>query len=208
MRNGRGRFLVLDGVDGCGKTTQATHLVARLAAERAGRGAPLHLREPGSTPIGERIRAVLLDREFVDVAPDVETLLFCAARAQTLSELVRPALADGRDVVCERLHASTFAYQAVAGGLGEERVLGLLGTWAGEPKPDLEVILDVDVDDAAGRRGEAKDRIEAKGIEFQRRVAAGYRRYAELRPATRVIDARGDAASVAELVWAEVRDVL
>jgi len=203
--NGRGRFVVLDGVDGCGKTTQATRLAARLAAER--RSDPLHLREPGSTAIGERIRAVLLDRDF-DVRPDVETLLFCAARAQTLAELVQPALDAGRDVVCERLHASTFAYQAIAGELGEERVLGLLEAWAGTPEPDVTLILDVDVDDAAGRRGAPKDRIEAKGLAFQRRVAEGYRRYAELRPATRVLDARGAADDVAELVWKEVRRVL
>lgn len=201
----RGIFVVLDGVDGCGKTTQATRLAQRLAAERG--GTPLHLREPGSTAIGERIRAVLLDRDF-DVRPDVETLLFCAARAQTLAELVRPALASGRDVVCERLHASTFAYQAVAGELGEERVLGLLETWAGEPEPDVTVILDVDVDDAARRRGEPKDRIEAKGLGFQRLVASGYRRYAELRPDTRVVDARGAADDVAALVWEEVRRAL
>src|SRR5262245_34284111 len=117
-RRRRGLFVVIDGVDGCGKSTQAERLVRALATlpgadpERA----PLHLREPGSTKLGETLRGLLLGRGR-EMSPAVETLLFAAARRQMLDELVRPALAAGRLVVCERFHPSTFAYQAVAGGL-------------------------------------------------------------------------------------------
>ncbi len=186
---------MLDGVDGCGKSTQARLLVEHLDA--------LHLREPGSTAVGERVRSLLLDRE-LDMGPEVETLLFVAARRQTLDELVEPALAAGRDVVCERFHPSTFAYQAVAGGLDPEAVMDLLDTWAGTPSPDLIVLLETDVDHAAERRGEATDRIEDKGLAFQRRVSEGYRLYAELVDHVRVVDGSRSveevAAEVAELV--------
>ena len=191
----RGRFLVIDGVDGCGKSTQAGLLAERLDA--------LHLREPGSTAVGERVRALLLDRDLT-MGAEVETLLFASARRQMLDELVEPALAGGRDVVCERFHPSTFAYQAVAGGLDPDAVLELLRTWAGTPEPDLLVVLETSVDRAAERRGEATDRIEDKGLRFQRRVAEGYRLYAELDARVRVVDGSRTveevAAEIAELV--------
>ena len=202
--NRRGRFFVLDGIDGCGKSTQARLLVSVLA--RAGEAPPLHLREPGSTTAGERVRALLLDPAS-DLSPEVETLLFAAARRQMLDELVRPALADGRHVVCERFHAATFAYQAVAGGLDEDAVLELLERWAADPAPDLELLLDLDLDTAVERTAQrgAVDRIEAKGIAFQRRVAEGFRQYAERVPRVVVIDANGTPDEVARRVRAEVQ---
>jgi dTMP kinase len=190
----RGLFIVLDGVDGCGKSTQARRLVEALSAE--GGALPLHVREPGSTRVGEALRAILLAREH-DVGPRVETLLFAAARAQMLDELVEPALASGRDVVCERFHPSTFAYQAVAGGLDERHVLELLERFAGQPKPDVVIVLDVEPKTAAARRTNATDRIEDKGLEFQRAVARGYARYAETVPGTIVIDGARDESTVA-----------
>ena len=171
----RGRFFVLDGVDGCGKSTQARRLVASLAS---GGGDPLHLREPGGTGAGEAVRALLLDPDTV-LCAESETLLFAAARAQMLQEKVEPALAAGRDVVCERFHASTFAYQAIAGGLDPQVVMLLLQDWANDPTPDLELILMLDPDEAAARRGADTDRIEARGLEYQQRVAVGYAVYAE-----------------------------
>lgn len=196
------RFIVLDGIDGCGKTTQAELLCAALE-EESGRE-PLHLREPGSTAVGERIRAILLDPD-LRPSPPVEALLFAAARRQMLSDLVAPALAQGRDVVCERFHPSTFAYQAVAGGLDEDEVLDLLHTWAGKPRPDLVVLLDVDVETAAARRGLPTDRIEAKGLDFLRVVAEGYRRSASLLGRIVTVDANGESEAVAAAVLEEVR---
>ena len=197
----RGRFVVLDGVDGCGKSTQAALLAEALADGAA--APPLHLREPGSTSVGERLRAIALGREF-ELSAAVEALLMTSARRQMLDELVEPALSAGRDVVCERFHPSTFAYQAVAGGLDEELVIGLLDHWAGDPSPDLIVLLQVDVDAAAERRGAAGDRMEDKGLAFQRRVAEGYARWAERFPETVVLDGLGDPAAIHAQVIAEV----
>ena len=115
--------MVLDGIDGCGKSTQPRLLVTAL--EERWDGGVLHLREPGSTAVGEALRGLLLSRDH-DLGAAVETLLFTAARRQMLDEVVEPALAAGRAVICERFHPSTYAYQAVAGGLEPEAVLQLL----------------------------------------------------------------------------------
>jgi dTMP kinase len=192
---------VLDGLDGCGKSTQARILVESLARGSA-RGA-LHLREPGSTELGERLRELLLAHGR-DIDAGTEALLFAAARRRMLLEQVAPALADGRDVVCERFHPSTFAYQAVAGGLDERATIDLLERWAGEPRPDLVLLLDLPPEVAARRRDGPGDRLEAKGLEFQRRVAEGYRRYAELVPSTVVLDGTRSVREVARAVAAEV----
>jgi dTMP kinase len=202
MSSSRGRFIVLDGVDGCGKSTQAERLVAALSGDAA--GDPVHVREPGSTAAGERIRAVLLSREH-DLDAGVEALLLAAARRQMLNELVAPAIAGGRHVVCERFHPSTFAYQGVAGGLGEDAVLELLTSWAGEPSPDLVILIATSPDTAAQRSSGPADRIEDKGVEFQRRVAKGYDLYAERVPETVVVDGERPADEVAAAILAEVR---
>jgi dTMP kinase len=207
----RGLFAVIDGIDGCGKSTQAARLAAAL--ERATGRPTWHLREPGSTALGERLRELVLTRE-LSLSPAVETLLFAAARRQMLDERVRPARERRENVVCERFHASTYAYQAVAGGLGEERVLALLEDFAGEPKPDITLVLDVAPELAATRRHGARaplanlDRIEAHGIEFQRRVAEGFRRFAARYKETVVIDARGSADEVFDRIWNEVSRAL
>ena len=199
----RGRFVVLDGVDGCGKSSQATRLVARLLAQGH---TTVHLREPGGTPLGEALRELLLAGSF-EIGAASEVLLFAAARRALLDQTVEPALASGQTVVCERFSASTFAYQAYAGGADEQAVLGLLQQWAGAPAPDAYVILDLDVEQARARRGADRDRIEAKGLEFQRRVRAGYLRYARLDPKARVVDARENATQVEARVWQELQHV-
>jgi dTMP kinase len=198
----RASFVVLDGADGCGKSTQARLLVDRMRLERGIE--PLHAREPGSTQLGERLRAILFDRA-LDLSPRVELLLFAAARAQLLSELVAPALAAGRDVVCERFHPSTFAYQSVAGGLDEELVMRTLLEHANEPEPDALIVLDLPLELALARRGEASDRIEAKDEAYHARVVEGYRIWSRRHARTRLVDATGDPASVHARVWEAVR---
>lgn len=196
---GEGRFIVLDGVDGCGKSTQARLLTEALQARRE---PALHVREPGSTGVGERLRELILSREY-DLDAGVEALLLLAARRQMLREVVAPALERGEHVVCERFHSSTFAYQAVAGGLGEPAVLELF-RWAASPEPDHLVLLELSPDEAQRRAGPAGDRIEARGVEFQREVAAGYRRYAEVFPGTLRVDASGSP----EEVQARIQEVI
>ncbi len=197
------RFYVIEGIDGSGKSTQAKLLVDALG-QRPER-APLHLREPGSTRVGERIRALLLEPG-VELDAAVELLLFAAARRAMLEELVRPALESGQDVVCERFHASTFAYQGTAGGLDEDEVLALCLSWAGSPAPDLVLVLELPPEEAAARTRERNqvDRIEARGLSFQRRVAEGFRRYIERTSNAVAIDARGSPEEVAARVLAEV----
>lgn len=195
------RLVVLDGIDGCGKSTQAELLVRAL--REAGRGEPVHVREPGSTSAGERIRELVLDPD-VRLGAESQVLLFAAARRQMLDELVLPALAAGRDVVCERFHPSTFAYQAVAGGLDEERVLSLLQEWCAAPPDTLTLILDVSPARAGQRRGAGHDRFEGRGLAFQEAVARGYRRYAERVPEARVLEGDAPRQDVAARVRAEV----
>jgi len=205
QERGTGRFLVLDGVDGCGKSTQARRLFEMLEgrAVAAGRPGPVHLREPGSTPLGERLRELLLDGES-EIGAAGEVLLFAAARRQLLSELVAPALAEGRDVVCERFHPATLAYQAHAGELDFDKVLSLLTEWAGDPVPELCVVLEVDPERAAERRGEDADRIEARGLDYQRRVAEGFHRCVERMEWVVSVDGEGSVDDVAARVLEEV----
>jgi dTMP kinase len=195
--------VVLDGADGCGKSTQARMLSEHLQAARG--VAPVHVREPGSTVLGERLRAILFDRS-LELGPEVELLLFAAARAQLLRELVQPALASGRDVVCERFHPSTFAYQSVAGGMDPERVMQLLLQHANTPEPDVMVVLDVPLQVALQRRGAASDRIEAKGDAFHAKVIEGYRVWAQRHARTRLVDATSSPEVVHAAVWKAVSD--
>jgi len=203
--DGRPPFVVLDGVDGCGKSTQAARLVEALR----GRGLEVeHLREPGGTPEGEALRALILGRDS-ELSAGVEALLFCAARRQLLERRVAPALERGAAVVCERFHPSTFAYQAAAGGLPEGPLLDLLHSWAGTPAPDRVLLLDLPVPEAASRRGAATDRIEDRGLEFQEAVRTGLERYAELAPElTRRVNAGGTEDEVAARVWTAVEELL
>ncbi len=200
-------FAVLDGMDGCGKTTQAARLVEGLARLRGdGAQAPLHLREPGSTVAGERIRGLVLDPE-VELGPGALALLFAAARRETLEQLVAPAIAQGRDVVIERFHASTFAYQGGA-GVSDDDLLELLHGWAGDPRPTVELVLEIAPEDsfarAMARDGGGSDRFESRGLEFQRRVAAGMHRYVERAPLAVGIDGHGTEDEVAARVLAAV----
>jgi dTMP kinase len=200
-----GHFFVLDGMDGCGKTTQSKLLVERLRVETGQQ--VLHLREPGSTPVGESLRALLLDTN-VHLLPEVEALLFLAARRTLLHDLVEPALQAGQHVVCERFHASTYAYQGVAGGLGGEQVLELCHGQIDGPMPDLELILGLPLEAALARRGAATDRIENQGDGYHALVARGYEDYVGREVRARWIDASAPVDAVAQAVWEEVRHAL
>jgi dTMP kinase len=200
-----GVFLVLEGVDGCGKSTQARRLVERLRA--AGRDV-LHVREPGATAVGERIRDVLLDPASGDVTPLAEVFLYQAARAQLVAEILVPALAAGRDVVCERWHYATSAYQGVAGGAGLDAVRLTSALATGGLEPHRAVLLDVPDDLAGSRLGTSLDRMEQKGAAFRARVAQALRAlFLEGDERLRVVGGTGSVEEVTEAVWEAVRDL-
>jgi dTMP kinase len=195
-------FISLEGIDGSGKSTQAKLLAAEL-----GEGTVL-IREPGGTDVGERIREVLKDPE-LDLDPLAELLLFCAARAQLVSEVIRPALEADRDVVCDRFSDSSIAYQGMARGLGAERVEEMCDLATGGLWPDATILLRMEPERAAKRISRrAADRFEGEGMELQRQVAAGYEEVARRHPdRVHVVDAGADVDSVHSAVMGELRGV-
>ena len=170
----RGLFITLEGADGCGKSTQAAILADRIAA--TGREV-VRLREPGGTAVSEKIRALVLDPENSEMAPECELLLFEASRAQLVRQVIEPALARGAVVVCDRFYDSTFAYQAAGRSLAEPTIRAANALGSCGVAPDRTLVLDMDTDAALSRATrDGADRMEAEGAAFQRRVREGYLR--------------------------------
>ncbi len=201
-----GLFIAFEGPEGSGKTTQLRRLYRRL--RRA--GVPVvRTREPGGTRLGERLRA-LLKRADQNPAPEAELFLFLAARAQLVSTVIRPALAAGQVVLCDRYSPSTLAYQAYGRGLPLDQVADADRLATGGLWPDLVVLLDLPAEAGLARRGRAgADRFEAEELEFHRRVRAGYLELARSDPERwLVLDAQVPPGVLARQVWAHVRDLL
>lgn len=203
----RGLFITLEGADGCGKSTQAAILADRIAA--TGREV-VRLREPGGTAVSEKIRALVLDPENSEMAPECELLLFEASRAQLVRQVIEPALARGAVVVCDRFYDSTFAYQAAGRSLAEQtiRAANALGSCGVEP--DRTLVLDMDTDAALARATrDGADRMEAEGVAFQRRVREGYLRLVAEEPRrVRRVDATGTVEEVAGRLADALADLL
>jgi dTMP kinase len=195
-------FISLEGIDGSGKTTQAKLLADALGEQT------LLVREPGGTRAGERIRELLKDPS-LELDPLAELLLFCAARAELVGQVLGPAREEGRDVVCDRFSDSSVAYQGVARGLGADRVEEICDLATGGVWPDLTLLLRIEPGRAAKRIGRRQaDRFEGEGIELQRRVAEGYDEAARRHPERiRVIDADRPVEEVHSAVLAEVQAV-
>ena len=188
----RGKFITLEGLEGSGKSTH----VARLEKHLAARGIDVVVtREPGGTPLAEKLRQVVLSPGNENISPAAELLVMFAARAVHLDNLIRPALDAGRWVLCDRFTDATFAYQGAGRGVGEEFIASLETLVQGELRPDLTLLLDLPVEvglrRAAKRRGrEAPDRFELEGSEFFQRVRARFLALAAEHPQRiRVIDA-------------------
>jgi dTMP kinase len=197
-------FVTFEGIDGSGKTTQAELLVASLRAD--GRNV-VATREPGGTELGERVRALLLEHD-VDIAPWAEAALFAAARAQLVDEVIRPAVAAGADVVCDRYVDSSLAYQGIARGLGVEHVLELNLRATQRLLPDRTFLIVVDAGEAARRSEVGADRIEREGLEFQAAVGRAYEEVAAMFPERITsLDGSRPAAELARIVGDGVRDL-
>lgn len=215
---GRARFITFEGGEGAGKSTQVRLLAERLGA--AGHEVVV-TREPGGTPFAEQVRALILDPRVADHEPLSEALLFYAARADHIAKVIRPAIARGAFVLCDRFSDSTRVYQSLAGGLPREVFTSLEGIVVGDARPALTLILDIDPAqglarararrDGAGARASAagEDRYEAKALGFHRRLRDGFLAIAAEEPQRCVvIDAARAADAIAADVWAAAQSRL
>jgi dTMP kinase len=198
----RGRFITLEGIEGAGKST-----VAQLVRDwLASRGIPTRVtREPGGTPLAERVREIVLNRGDETIAPRAETLLMFAARSIHVENLIRPALARGEWVLCDRFTDASRAYQGYGRGMDPEWIEQLANAVHGDLQPDCTLLLDLPVEvglaRARGRSGVAADRFEAEAAEFFERVRQGYLQIARAQPQrVRVIDAAAALPSVTQQV--------
>jgi dTMP kinase len=197
-------FVSIEGIDGCGKSTQARMLEEHLRG--AGREV-VSTREPGGTELGERVRELVLNGP--EMAPWAEAALFAASRAEHAAEVIRPALARGADVVSDRFVDSSLAYQGIARGLGLERVLAVNLTVLEGLLPDRTFVLALDAVEAGRRREGNPDRIEREGDDFQAEVGRAYVQLAERFPErVELLDGSLPAERLAELVRARVEDLL
>jgi len=212
----RGRLITFEGVEGAGKSTQV--LRAAAALESCGYHVVM-AREPGGTRVGEVVRALLLERVAIEMAPAAEMFLYLAARSQLVAEIIRPALEDGHVVLLDRYIDSTLAYQGYGLQLdlgGEDlpanigRMRALNDVAAGGLWPNVTILLDVDPAAGLARRpGATPDRIEARDLEYHRRVRAGFLALAAAEPVRiKVIDAGRSIREVAAAVGAVLQDSL
>jgi dTMP kinase len=196
-------------MDGSGKSTQMRRLARRLAAE----GQPvIETAEPGGTSIGSQIRTILLDSANRELSPTTEILLYFAARAQNVDQVILPALAEGTIVLADRFTDSSLAYQGCGRGLGSEMVLALDRIACRGLKPDLTLLIDIDLAtsleraETRNRRKNRTDRMEEQSAAFYERVREAYAAMAAAEPGRfRLIDGGGDADSVEQAIWEIVR---
>jgi dTMP kinase len=201
----KGIFVAFEGPDGGGKSTQAFRLKAHLDAD--GRDV-IFVREPGGTELGEQVRSILLDPALTTMTTESELFLFMAARAQLISEVIRPGLERGAVVISDRFLLSTLVYQGVVGGLPLPAVQEVGKMATGGLKPDLTLILDVPAAVGLSRVGKEQDRIEQKGEEFFCQIREGYQLLAADDPKACLIDATQEPTAVADEIWDKVQHVL
>lgn len=206
----RGKFLVLEGGEGVGKSTQLALLRDRLM--NAGKSV-VTTREPGGTDGAEAIRRLILEGEGDRWTAQTEALLFAAARADHVARLIRPVLAEGSWVVCDRFLESSRAYQGLASGLGDAVICALHEAGSGGLLADRVIVLDIDTDKQAARLasrdGCEADRIERRDDQFHRQVRQAFRHFAEEEPERiRLIDASGSREDVADRIWQDIEDML
>ncbi len=205
MTHLRSKFIVFDGGEGCGKSTQALLLKARLEASG------LHVvlvRDPGTTRIGELVRAILLNPDHDEMGMRCEMLLYMSARAQMMTQTILPALDAGSVVLCDRFVSSTLAYQLGGDGLSADDIRAVAGIAIKGRWPDLTMILDMPVERSIARVQRAKDRIEQRSIEYHAMVRQNFLSQVHAMPDRyRVIQADRAKDVVHEDIWSEVQGV-
>jgi dTMP kinase len=208
MTKGRARFITVEGIEGAGKSTNIAFVEDLLAA--AGRQV-VRTREPGGTPLGEELRHLLLGHRHEGMAEDTELLLMFAARAEHLRRVIRPALAEGRWVLCDRFTDATFAYQGGGRGVARERIADLEQWVQGDLRPDLTLLLDVPADTGLERAGQRSDpdRFERQQEPFFAAVRAAYLAIARAEPSrVKVVDASASLGEVQQQIRAVIADFL
>lgn len=197
-----GRFIVLEGIDGAGKSSQLEPLVSWLRA--TGRVVTT-CRDPGSTAAGDAIRAILLERHDLHTSSTTEMLLYMAARAQLVAEVIRPALERGEWVVSDRYLPANIVYQGHAGGLDPDVIRDVGAVATGGLEPDLVIVLDVDLETASRRLVRPLDKLENRGNDYRRRLRSGYAFEAARSPGRfAIVDGGADVDAVRRLLRAEV----
>ena len=202
----RGLLITFEGMDGSGKTTQMRRLTQRLRA--AGRTV-LETVEPGGTAIGREIRRILLDARNQELSPSAELLLYFASRAQNVDELILPALASGQIVVADRFTDSSLAYQGCGRGLGTDTVLALDRVACRGLRPDLTILIDIDVETSLARaharnkaRSASETRMDEQSVEFHRKVYDAYQALAAREPdRIKRVDGRLAVGEVERAIW-------
>lgn len=198
----RGKFIAFDGGEGCGKTTQIGLLRDRLASIGL---SVLAVRDPGTTRIGELIRAILLNPDHNEMGMRCEMLLYMAARAQMMHEVIRPALDAGQVVLTDRFVSSTLSYQLGGDGLTADEILATAKIALNHRLPDLTIILDMPPERAIERVTRAKDRIEQRPLAYHQQVRANFLSQAKAHPERyQVVSAERSINDVREDVWAAV----
>ena len=204
-----GVFITFEGMDGSGKTTQMHRLAARLRA--AGRTV-LETAEPGGTPIGQKIRRILLDSANQDLSPSAELLLYFASRAQNVDQWIRPALGRGEIVLADRFTDSSLVYQGAGRGLGEQAVMALDRIACRGLKPRLTILVEIDAETSLARarsrnaaEPHCETRMDDQSLEFHRAVYRAYHALAESQPErVKPVDGRAPIDAIEQQVWETV----
>lgn len=202
-----GVFIAFEGPEGAGKSTQLRHLAAHLASSGL---APLVTKEPGGTPVGERIRHIVLLEPDLTISPMTEFLLYAASRAEHVEHVIRPALAAGHIVLCDRFTGASVAYQGYGRGLPLDFIDSLNARATGGLEPDLTLLFDIDPEVGLARvalRGQ-KDRLEGADIEFHKRVREGFLLQAQEKPSWLTLDASLSEEALRDEVWRALKTYL
>ena len=201
-----GLFITFEGGEGCGKSTQSRLLLKKLEQ----RNIPVVLtHEPGGTALGNEVRKALKRRRGSFISPQAELFLFAASRVQLVAELIRPALEEGKVVICDRFTYSTLVYQGYGRGLDLTAIEMVNNMATGNLNPDLIILLDISPEQGLARKRSLKDRFELEDLSFHRRVREGYLKMAAAEPDRwLVIDASLPKGKITEIIWDRVSQLL